>query len=348
MPGGEFSRSEARTLMTVESLVEDRDLDLLDDYAGAEWRGVWDGPPLEPAALTTDGRLHERQGVALPLLLTPGWALGGPTGVRLELCLLLALAMSLAAGLGRRLAPDPMPGRAVLVVGLTGAALGAGGAVSAVVPATLLLVVGARCALAVRESPSVRATAGAALCAAALPWFEPWLLLVAVALALVVLRWLRRRRRGLAGFVGLEVVLLSAVVYVTFNDRLFGGLTPGAPALPGSRAPAIDPLALAVAAPPVILFVVLALRRLVVSRRAQLMLVADDQVDVEVAATFLLGLVAVCVTGAFLSGRPEALVVALGAVAALGAWALPVLPDRAFLLLGGLALAGSGAAASFG
>ena len=41
-----------------------------------------------------------------------------------------------------------------------------------------------------------------------------------------VFRWPRRRQRGLAGLVGVEVALFSAVLFVSINDRLYGGLTP--------------------------------------------------------------------------------------------------------------------------
>jgi hypothetical protein len=55
-----------------------------------------------------------------------------------------------------------------------------------------------------------------------------------------LMRWLRRRRRGLAGFVALEVVLTSAVVYITVNDNLFGGPTPYAARLARGTATGIE------------------------------------------------------------------------------------------------------------
>ncbi len=61
---------------------------------------------------------------------------------------------------------------------------------------------------------------------AALPWLATELIAPAAVVAVALARWLRRRQRGLAGFVALEVVLTSAVIYVTVSDRLFGGLTP--------------------------------------------------------------------------------------------------------------------------
>jgi hypothetical protein len=54
-------------------------------------------------------------------------------------------------------------------------------------------------------------------------------LVVLVALA----RWLRRRQRGVTGLVAIEVLLTSAVVLITVNERLFGGLVPSA-AEPGA------------------------------------------------------------------------------------------------------------------
>ena len=57
-PGRHLSGAEAHRLLTAESLVSDRDVDLRDEYATHAWRAFSDRP-LHPAAAPTDGRLVE-------------------------------------------------------------------------------------------------------------------------------------------------------------------------------------------------------------------------------------------------------------------------------------------------
>ena len=63
---------------------------------------------------------------------------------------------------------------------------------------------------------------------AALPWLGAKFAAPAIVIALATARWLRRRQRGLAGLVALEVVIFSLVLYVTVDDRLYGGPFPAA------------------------------------------------------------------------------------------------------------------------
>src|SRR3954462_2274548 len=63
---------------------------------------------------------------------------------------------------------------------------------------------------------------------AALPWLGAKFAAPAIVVALAAARWLRRRQRGLAGFVALEVVIFSVVLYVTVNDNFYGGPFPAA------------------------------------------------------------------------------------------------------------------------
>ena len=81
-------------------------------------------------------------------------------------------------------------------------------------------------ALRVREEPRRSWAFWGAALIGALPWIATELIAPAAVVALALTRWLRRRQRGLAGFIALEVVLTSGVVYITISDRLFGGLTP--------------------------------------------------------------------------------------------------------------------------
>ena len=95
-------------------------------------------------------------------------------------------------------------------------------------------------ALKVRELPRIRWVAGAALALGALPWLGLVFTVAGLVIALAMLRWLRRRARGFALLVEVEVLLFSVVMFVTINDQLFGGFTPAAAALPGDRLGDLD------------------------------------------------------------------------------------------------------------
>ena len=157
---------------------------------------------------------------------------------------------------------------------------------------------GAAGAARARGAAARRRRSGARRWSAALPWLATELLAPAAVVAVALARWLRRRQRGLAGFIALEVVLTSAVVYVTVNDRLFGGLTPhdvargGATGASGvgehlERAPTAGdrlgrPDEGLLVWSPFSLLAFVALWRLWRSRRERLAVAVVDQVDVEV------------------------------------------------------------------
>jgi hypothetical protein len=362
-PAGELSRPEAHRLLGAESLVSDGDLDLRDEYASRAWRDFTDRP-LTPAAGLTDGRLVEPQGLGFELLIAPAYALGDTTGVRLLLGALAALAFCLAAALGRRLVPEPWPTRAALVVGLSPPALGAAAAVSPEMVGAAVVAGATLLALDVRERPRTGVAFGAAALVAALPWLAAKLVAPAAVIAGALTRWLRRRQRGTAGFIALEVALTSAVVYITVNDRLFGGLTPNSVARGGAtgagglvehleRAPRLvtlwlDPEHGLLVWAPFVALAFVALWRLWRSRRERLAVAVLGQVDVEVAATFLaLVAGAIILVAAFLAPSLDGawyparqLVPALPLLAALSAWGLRFAP-RAGAALAALTLAAS-------
>lgn len=336
-PGARFTAAEARHLLTAESLVSDGDLDLRDEYATRAWADWYEGD-LEPSAALTDGRLHEPHGVAFSLLIAPAHAVAGPTGVELFLALLLAGAIALAVPLGRRLVPDPWPGRAALVVGLSPPALAAATTVAPATAAALPLAAAALLALHVREHPRLATVFWCALLAALLPWVALGLLAPAVVVAAALARWLRRRGRGLVGFTALEVVVVSAVTYVAVNDRLFGGPVPDAARVDGAAAATglddaadvverlprlagvlVDRDAGLLRWAPVLVLALWAVWVLVRSRRERLALVVPERRDVEVGATFLALIAAAGLPVAALAPRT------LG-----GAWLVP--PDVPALL----------------
>ncbi len=225
-PGSRLTGAEAHVLLTTASIADDADLDLRDQYAKRTWRAFY-GKTLHPtAAPDTAGRILEPQGVGFPLILVPAYKAGGATAVRLFLAALCAIAFACAAALARRVVPDPWATFAALAVGLSPPVVAAATAVHPEIAAAAALAGAALLALRIRDDPQPAPAFWAALLIAVVPWLALTAVVPAIVIAAAMTRWLRRRRRALAGFVALEVVLTSAVVYVTVNDKLFGGPTP--------------------------------------------------------------------------------------------------------------------------
>jgi hypothetical protein len=298
--GERYSRDEAHVLLVAESITSDGDIDLRDEYATHAWTR-WHGAPMRPSASLTNGRLVEPPGVGFGLLVAPAYALGGPVLVELFVAALIALGFVAAAALARVLAPEPWATRAALVGGLSPAVVGASTTIGPELVGGALLAVAAALALRVRVWPRLAPTFGAALLVAALPWLALKLVAPAAVVALSLWWWLRRRNRGISGFTALEVVLVSGVVYITVNDRLFGGLTPYAAngdANPLGHASIldrvtrlagvfVDPWSGVLLWAPFGVLALVAVWLLVRSYRERLSLVAFDQVDVESSALLL-------------------------------------------------------------
>ncbi|MCW3015545.1 MAG: hypothetical protein JWO02_2637 [Solirubrobacterales bacterium] len=364
-PGERYAPAEAHRLMTAASIAHDGDIDLRNQYASRTWK-EWDGAPLRSTAGLTGGRLVEPQGIGFPLLIAPAYALGGATAVQLQCAILLALAFVLAAALARRLVPEPWATRSALAVGLSPPALAASTTIAPTTAGAVVLTGATLLALGIRERPRLRWTFYCASLLALTAWLDIHLALPGAVIAIALWRWLRRRQRALAGFVALEVVLTSAVVYITINDRLFGGLTPASARLSGGsptgaadagdsigRLPRvlgalIDARAGALRWAPVLALALVTLSLLWRSRRDRWAAAISDQVDVEVTGTLLALIAAAGVVGAAFA-RPSLqgpwlvspdVVAVLPCVAALGALALRRYP-RLGGMLTAVTLAGS-------
>jgi hypothetical protein len=242
--------------------------------------------------------------------------------------------------------PEPWATRGVLAVGLSPPAVVAATTIAPDAVAASALAGAAALALAARERPLARLTAWAGLLLATLPWLAVRFVAPALVVLVGVFRWPRRRQRGLAGLVGVEVALFSAVLFVSINDRLYGGLTPYAVLPEGENPTGAHGLAahlerwprlvwLWIGAPqglllwaPVCALALVAVWLLVRSRRERLARVLGEQADVEVTAGFLVAVCAAAVlVSAFLSptiagpwfgGRQ--LVVVLPLLGALASW----------------------------
>jgi hypothetical protein len=358
VPGGrDVSGPEAQRLLVAESIVRDHDVDVRNQHAARVWRR-WDGAPRElrpPVAV--GGREVQPVGLGFAALIAPAYRVAGPDGVRVFLMMIAALGFCLAAALGRALVPEPWASRGALVVGLSPPAVAGATTIAPALVGATALAGAALLALRVREEPRRSWAFWGAALIGALPWIATELIAPAAVVALALTRWLRRRKRGLAGFIALEVVLTSGVVYITISDRLFGGLTPhdvargGATGASGvadhlARAPR---LATALAGPegvlvwsPFLLLSLVALWRLWRSHREQLAVALPEQGDVEVTAAFLALIAAAvlltavfaapCLTGDHPWSHARHLLPALPPLAALSAWGWRFAPRTGWAL----------------
>jgi hypothetical protein len=349
-PGDDVSAAEARTLLVAESVVSDGDLDLRDDYGAAAWRDFYAGD-LAPRAGPRNGRLFDPVGIAFPLLIAPAYALGGAIAVELFLAAIAAVGFVLAAALARRLVPEPWATGAALVTALSPPALMASTTIAPDAVAATVLAGAALLALRIRERPMLRWAFWCAVLVAALPWLGAKFAAPAAIVALAAARWLRRRQRGMAGLVALEVVIFSVVLYVTVDDSLYGGpfpaallSNPGATGASGvgahlARAPRllglwIDRDVGVLRWAPFAALSFVALWLLARSRRERLALALSGQIDVEVTAAFYVlvcgatvafaSFLAPTIAGPWPPGHELTCVLPVGA--ALAAWGLRRVP----------------------
>jgi hypothetical protein len=367
LPGrGSDDRSarEARYLMVATSLHEDGDLAVADEYRDRAYREYHRGA-LRPPAEPHDGRLLERVGIGLPLVAAPLLGVGGVTAVALLCAAAMALAMALGAVLARRIVPDPWATGAALGVGLSPPALGAAAAIGPEPLGAALLAGAAICALRIRDAdpnPPLLLAIVAAIQLAVLPWLSAGLILAGLVVLAAVVRWMMGAGRRLQGLVAAEIVVFSAIVYVSVNERLFGGIIPrvvqGGPATGAdgvlehagrvTRLVTLwgDPASGLLAWAPVLGLAFLALWLLWRSRQERLALAVPGQRDAEVAATLCALVCGAQLLAATFLTRAEAaawfpglhLVAALPFACALCAWGLRRAP-RAGLALAALTAA---------
>jgi hypothetical protein len=171
-----FTGDEPHYLVTADSIVHHRTLDLRASYADPG--GVREYLPTLVADHGIDARGDGRlvpvpQGLGLPIVIAPVWALfGSLLATRLWMVVLAALFAQQLFGL----LTDVVPGRKAIVWAVWCAAvltlpvLGFSNQLYPEVPAALLLTVALRALLRVRDSTGAAWVAGVAL--ALLPWFH--------------------------------------------------------------------------------------------------------------------------------------------------------------------------------
>ncbi len=221
----DYGGDEPHYLLAAESLVDDGDFDLKDEYAERSYASFYPYE-LAPHGSEIDGRLHETHGIGFPLLIAPAYAIAGPVGVELFLAALAALAVALAYLLALRAVPDPWALGAAAAVGLSPPFLAYGTAVYPALAAGAALAGAALLALRLEERVSRKAAFGCFLALGALPWLDPKFIPAGIVVGVFAVRALLGARRRTLALGASEAAAFSAALYIAFNEALYNGPTP--------------------------------------------------------------------------------------------------------------------------
>ena len=104
-PRASITGDEPFYLITTQSLLQDGDLDLRNQYATRSYESLFDHPDglWTQSVPLADGRVLSPHNVGLSLLVLPGFAIDGLVGVQVQLVLIAALTWALAYVLALRL-----------------------------------------------------------------------------------------------------------------------------------------------------------------------------------------------------------------------------------------------------
>jgi hypothetical protein len=231
----DYGGDEPHYLLAAESLLDDGDVDVRDEYAERSYRDFYPYP-LERHGEETEGRLHEPHGIGFPLFILPAYAAGGADGVELFLAAIAALAVALAYRLALHVVPDPWAIGAALAMGLSPPFLAYGGAVYPELSAGAALAGAALLAVRLHRRPGRRAAFGCFALLGALPWLGTKFALPGVVIGAVAARALWQARRRTLAVGAVELSLFSVALFAAINEALYGGPTPYSAEVAGESA----------------------------------------------------------------------------------------------------------------
>jgi hypothetical protein len=231
----DYGGDEPHYLLAAESLVEDGDVDVLDEYASRQYADFYPYE-LDRHGRETEGRLNEPHGVGFPLFIAPAYAVAGAKGVELLLAAVAALALALAYRLALRVVPDPWALGAALAVGLSPPMLAYGTAVYPELAAAAALAGAALLGLRLDERISRRDAFACFLLLGTLSWLGTKFAPAGVVIGAFAARAIWRSRRRTLAVGAVELSLFSVALYVAMNEAIYGGPTPYAADDPGQTA----------------------------------------------------------------------------------------------------------------
>jgi hypothetical protein len=221
--GASITGDEPFYLLTTQSLLQDGDLDLTQQYAARSYRSFFDHPDglWRQSVPRDDGVLLSPHNPGLSLLVLPGFAAAGLLGVQIELLLLTALAFALGF-----VFVDRVSGRTglawwtTLVVGCSATAFVYSTEVYPEAPAALALVIALL--LVSGPRPGVWRSVGIVAACSAIPWLGVKYAPLAVVVGAVAVWRASREGRIVIAIAG----GVSAAAFVVFHLMTFDGLTP--------------------------------------------------------------------------------------------------------------------------
>ena len=143
--GASITGDEPFYLLTTQSLLEDGDLDLRNQYDARSYEAFFDHPGglWKQSRPARDGRLLSPHNPGLSAFVVPGFALGGLAGAQAQLMLMAAATMALAFVLAARLTGRRgVSWLAALGVGLSAVAFVHSTEIYPEIPAALALTLG--------------------------------------------------------------------------------------------------------------------------------------------------------------------------------------------------------------
>ena len=222
--GASITGDEPFYLLTTQSLIEDGDLDLRQQYAKRSYETFFDHPNglWRQSLPTEDGRLLSPHNPGLSVLLIPGFLAGGLRGAQVEMLLLAALTFALAYLLIAQITgASLLSWLATLAVSLTASAFIYSTEIYPEIPAALAMIISL---IIVSRKDQL----------------GPWRGLL-LTLSLSAMVWMGIRYAPLALVVGCYFLLtarssgravlvsggfLSAAAFVLFHIETFGAVTP--------------------------------------------------------------------------------------------------------------------------
>jgi hypothetical protein len=231
----DYGGDEPHYLLAAESIVEDGNVDVNDEYAGRAYEDFYPYE-LDKHGEETQGQLNEPHGIGFPMLIAPAFALGGAQGVELFLAAIAALALALAYRLALRVVPDPWAIGAALAAGLSPPFLAYGTAVYPELTAGAALAGAALFALRLDARPSLGDAFGCFALLGLLPWLGTKFVPAGLVIGYLGARALWRVRRRTLAIGAVELSLFSVALYVGINEALYGGPTPYAADVTGETA----------------------------------------------------------------------------------------------------------------
>ncbi len=222
--GASITGDEPFYLLTTQSLIQDGDLDLTNQYDARSYESFFDHPDglWQQSVRSPDGRLLSPHNPGLSLLLIPGFALGGLVGAQCQLLLISAAALTLAYLLANRLSKSRrLSWTLTMVVGLSATPFIYSTEIYPEFPAALALLV---CLLMVTRQKKLSADDGLYMAVALTALC--WLGVKYAPLAALVAAYFLYRSDKCGKFTLLTSGAVSGAYFIWFHLSTFDSLTP--------------------------------------------------------------------------------------------------------------------------